>query len=108
MLAIDVINRRSGPGDETVTADAYVVEEGVEAARKALVSCFFARVRKAWYVREGSSRIGSGRTCGTRPASNVAMSDVCHACSFGFGEEARVCWGYTQSVSVDGFTTALL
>ena len=42
-----------------MTAEAYVVGEGVGAARKALVSCFLARVREAWYVREGSSRISS-------------------------------------------------
>ena len=34
--------------------------------------------------------------------------DVDGSCSFGFGEEARVCLSYTQSVRVDGFTTALL
>ena len=55
----------------------------VGAARKALVSCFLARVREAWYVREGSSRISSRRMWGTRPASKVAMSDVCHACLYG-------------------------
>ena len=81
MLAIDVINCRLGPGDVPVTADAYVVGDGVGGARKALVS--LARVREAWYVREGSSRISSRRTCGIRPASKVAMSDVCLACWYG-------------------------
>ena len=66
-----------------MTADAYVVGGGVGAARKALVSCFLARVREAWYVREGSSRMSSRRMWGTRPASKVAMSDVCHACLYG-------------------------
>ena len=53
---------------------------GSGAARKALVSFFLARVREAWYVREGSSRISSRRTCRTRRASKDIMSDVCHAC----------------------------
>ena len=44
---------------------------------------FLALVREAWYVRDGSSQISCTRTCGIRPASKIAMSDVCHACLYG-------------------------
>ena len=79
-LTIEIINCRLDPEDVPVTAEAYVVGEGVGAARKALVSCLLARVREIWYVREGFSRMSSRRTCGARPASKDAMSEVCYAC----------------------------
>ena len=41
VLAIDVIHCWSGPGDVAVTADAYVVGEGVGVERKALVLCWY-------------------------------------------------------------------
>ena len=39
---------------------------------------------------------------------HVLWRDVDGGGSFGVGQEARVCLSYTQSVRVDGFTTALL
>ena len=90
-LAIDVFNYWSGPGDVALMAEAYVVGEGVGAAREALVSYFLARVREASYVREGYSRISYRRTCGTRPASKDAMSDVFRACLYSETSTGVVC-----------------
>ena len=73
MLAIEVISCRPGPGDAPVRADAYVVWGGVGGPRKAFVSCISARVRDAWYVREGSSRMSSTRIGGIKPFSEATI-----------------------------------
>ena len=72
MFAIEVISCRSGPGDVPVRAEAYVVGGGVGGPREAFFSCFLARVRDAWCVRDGASRMSSTRIGGIKPFSKVA------------------------------------
>ena len=75
-----------------MTVDTYVVGGGAGGPRKAFVSCILARVRYAWYVREGCWWMSSTRTGGIKTFSKVAISKVCHACWYGetFGGAGRL------------------
>ena len=56
---------------------------GVVGPRRALVSCFVARVCETRYDTDVSSRISSTRICGSGPLSKGAMRHVCQACTQG-------------------------